>query len=62
MFWSIKKKDGTGYKVESENLAVPEIHRSNEENIEEDPEKEVEENTITYDDVAIPEIHIRRKR
>ena len=62
MFWSIKKKDGTGYKVESENLAVPEIHRSNEKNIEEDPKKEVEENTITYDDVAIPEIHIRRKR
>ena len=35
MFWNIRKKDGTGYKIESENLAVPEIHRSDEEPTEE---------------------------
>lgn len=61
MFWNIRKKDGTGYKIESENLAVPEIHRSDEEPTEE-MEQENEDSSITYDDVAIPEIHIRRKR
>lgn len=62
MFWNVRKKDGTGYKIESENLAVPEIHRMDEKNAAEGEEKENEESSIIYDDVAIPEIHIRRKR
>lgn len=58
MFWNIKKKDGTGYKIESENLAVPEIHLADEKDTE---EPETDDSSITYDDVAIPEIHVRRK-
>ena len=34
--------------VETENLAVPEVHIDKEE-------------TITYDNVAVPEIHIKHK-
>ena len=37
--------------VETENLAVPEVHI----------DKEDVEETITYDNVAVPEIHIKRK-
>ncbi len=62
MFWNIRKKDGTGYKIESENLAVPEIHRMDEKNEVEEEESENDGSSISYDDVAIPEIHIRRKR
>ncbi len=62
MFWNIRKKDGTGYKIESENLAVPEIHRTDEKDAVEEEEQEHEDQSIIYDDVAIPEIHIRRKR
>lgn len=46
--------------IETENLAVPEIH------VGEDIQKEVPETetqqTIIYDTVAVPEIHIKRKK
>lgn len=50
-----KKKNK--YKVESENLAVPEIHT--------DEEKEKgtavpEEHEIEYDNLAVPEIHFTK--
>ena len=45
--------------MESENLAIPEVHIG--ETHEEEPEPEREEN-ITYENVAIPEIHIHRKK
>ena len=54
-----KEKEKTSYKVESENLAIPEVHIG--ETNEEEPEPEREEN-ITYENVAIPEIHIYRKK
>ena len=57
-----KKERRNRYKIESENLAVPEIHRTDEKNAVEGEEQENEESSIIYDDVAIPEIHIRRKR
>ncbi len=42
------------YRVESENLAVPEIHtdRANIEKVDE------EEQEIEYDNLAMPEIHL----
>lgn len=42
------------YKVESENLAVPEIH-TDRAKIEENHEEEQE---IEYDNLAMPEIHL----
>ena len=51
----IRKKRGD-YEVESENLAVPEIHT------EEKDDKTDKDGYITYDNVAIPEIHIKRKK
>ena len=61
MFFGRKKneKAKTSNKIESENLAVPEVHIG--EAHEEEPEPEPEEN-ITYENVAIPEIHIHRKK
>lgn len=45
--------------VETENLAVPEVH------IEKETAEEINDTddtqTITYDNVAVPEIHIKRK-
>ena len=54
-----KKKEKASYKVESENLAIPEVHIGDVP--EEAPESDPEEN-ITYENVAIPEIHIRRTK
>ena len=61
MFFGRKKKEKakTSYKIESENLAVHEVHIG--EAHEKEPEPEPEEN-ITYENVAIPEIHIHRKK
>ena len=42
--------------VETENLAVPEVHIDKEETTDTDDTE-----TITYDNVAVPEIHIKRK-
>lgn len=44
------------YRVDTENLAVPEIHigKAKEEKGENRDDQE-----ITYDEVAIPEIHVR---
>ena len=45
--------------VETENLAVPEVH-IDKEDVEETTDTDDTE-TITYDNVAVPEIHIKRK-
>lgn len=50
-------KDGK-YKIDSENLAVPEIHTGE---VEECDSNESSSESITFDDVAIPEIHIKKK-
>ena len=47
------------YRVDTENLAVPEIHigaRKEEEGENKDGGE------ITYDEVAVPEIHVRKKK
>ena len=44
--------------VETENLAVPEVHI--DKDVEEATDTDDTE-TITYDNVAVPEIHIKRK-
>ena len=47
------------YKVESENLAVPEVHTHEViDNVDDERRNE----PITYENVAIPEIHIKRKK
>ena len=48
------------YKVSSENLAMTELHIG-EDNGEEQPEKK-DDGFITYDNVAIPEVHIHKKK
>ena len=65
-YHDLKKKNQ--YKVESENLAVPEVHveRGNDASDAEkeegsQSEKETEE-SITYDNVAIPEIHVHHQK
>jgi hypothetical protein len=45
--------------VETENLAVPEVH-IDKEDVEETTDTDDTE-TITYDNVAVPEIHRKRK-
>ena len=56
----IRKKRGD-YEAESENLAVPEIH-TGEIKEEEKDDKTDKDEYITYDNVAIPEIHIKKKK
>nr|WP_294528393.1 hypothetical protein [uncultured Blautia sp.] len=61
MFGRKKKGKKAEYKVESENLAVPEIH-TGEVDHSDDTDKEKHEESITYENVAIPEIHIVKKQ
>ena len=46
------------YSVDTENLAVPEIHTGK---VDQSGKPEEPEETITYDTLAMPEIHIKRK-
>ena len=49
------------YKVENENLAVPEIHLKGDDDA--DPAEVCgEDQDIVYENVAVPEIHIGKKR
>ena len=47
-----------GYSVDTENLAMPEIHTGK---VDQNEKQEEPEETITYDTLAMPEIHIKRK-
>ena len=47
--------------MKSENLAVPEIH-TGEVDHNDDTDKEKHEESITYENVAIPEIHIVKRK
>ena len=62
MFWNKKEKSDkkAKYVVESEDLAVPEVHKN--EVHEEKAEIKDENKSIAYDNVAIPEIHVRKKK
>ena len=67
MFWKKKKNaKKKALKVESENLAVPEIHIGEVRGEDDKGHAEAgavgKKERITYDNVAIPEVHIRRKK
>lgn len=65
MFWKkwTAKVRQHRYRMEQDDLAVPEIHTDHAP-AEEAPAEETQptEEPITYDNVAIPEIHLKRKR
>lgn len=65
MFWKkwTAKIRQCRYRVEQDDLAVPEIHIGHaHEDIPAPEEEKPAEEPITYDNVAIPEIHLKRKR
>lgn len=65
MFWKkwTAKVRQHHYRVERDDLAVPEIHTDHQPDAPAPaPENPAEEEPITYDNVAIPEIHLKRKR
>ena len=53
-------KEHHRFNLSFDNLAIPEVntesHDDNEDNVGED------DSSVTYDTVAIPEIHIRKKK
>lgn len=60
MFWKKRKENAAKYKVENENLAVPEIHLKGDDDA--DPAEVCgEDQDIVYENVAVPEIHIGKK-
>ena len=65
-FWEKLKGKRQGrpdadYDVESENLAIPEVHLHGHHGHKEEAEAAHHGESISYDNVAIPEIHIRKK-
>lgn len=66
MFWKKRREKKAGLKVESENLAVPEVHFGDVKCEDDKGHAETgttgEKEQITYDNVAIPEVHIRKKK
>ncbi len=58
-----KIKKSTHYQVESENLAVPEVHVGHGEDAPAAEKEETQEKeSITYENVAIPEIHVHHEK
>ena len=53
-------KDKDKYIISTENLAFPEIHTGKV--AQNDTEKETDKDTLVYDTVAVPEIHIKKKK
>lgn len=53
-------KDKDKYIISTENLAFPEIHTGKV--TQNDTEKETDKDTVVYDTVAVPEIHIKKKK
>ena len=53
-----KLREKSEYKMKSENVAIPEIHTKDFDEIEQEKE---EKHSILYDNVAIPEVHIHKK-
>ena len=64
----IKKnlREKLDYKMKSENVSIPEIHTKDfdeiEEQIDEQEVEKEEEHSILYDNVAIPEVHLHKKK
>ena len=61
-----KLREKSEYKMKSENVAIPEIHTKDfdeiEEHIDEIEQEKEEKHSILYDNVAIPEVHIHKKK
>ena len=61
-----KVREKLEYKMKSENVAIPEIHTKDfdqiEEHIEKQEQEKEEKRSILYDNVAIPEVHIPKKK
>ena len=62
-----EKKEKTKFNLAFDNLAIPEVHiggnahgQGNVEHKHPDADGEMEEEVVTFADVAIPEIHITR--
>lgn len=55
----MNKKKKSGLTFRAEDLAVPEIHT---EKVPENEELDVDTSEIQYDTVAIPEIHLGKKK
>ena len=56
-----KLREKSEYKMKSENVAIPEIHTKDFDEIEEHIDEIEEKHSILYDNVAIPEVHIHKK-
>ncbi|MCQ2514244.1 MAG: hypothetical protein MJ089_04045 [Ruminococcus sp.] len=55
------QKNKNEYEIETENLAVPEIH-TGKVKIEDTEEKDnTKKSSVSYETLAIPEIHIKKK-
>lgn len=60
--WTAKVREHR-YRVERDDLAMPEVHTDHAPVHPETPaEEQPDEEPITYDNVAIPEIHLKRKK
>ena len=60
MFDRWKKTHKAVYEVESENLAVPEVHIREDDTAAHDTKEPEAEEEITYENVAIPEVHTHK--
>ena len=60
MFCEKRKEKAAKYKVENENLAVPEIHLKGDDDADTE-EVSGEDQDIVYEKVADQEIHIGKK-
>lgn len=62
MFWKWSKKNKPAYHVGNEDVAVPEVHTGKVTHEEAAAQDTGEEEDIHYENVAIPEVHIPRKK
>lgn len=49
------------YTIETENLAIPEVH-TGKVDIEDTDKEDNKKSSVTYDTLAVPEVHIRKKK
>ena len=60
------EKKNVPIDIETDNLAVPELHTEEfikeQEEIEENENKKIQEQVIYSDFVAIPEVHLHRRK
>ena len=72
IFKRVKNKVNTSkkdYSLSYDNLAIPEIHKADSDNEDDDvdissdmvPGDNADKTHVTYDTVAVPEVHFKRK-